>query len=325
MTRPVFALNAPVRSLEMLELQIEAGATEIYVGLGCDELKVLTFNARAQSSDEQPCQVSSPRLLKDLIQFAHEEKLSVNFSANIQHLPTAFHPAYVDHVKRAVDMGVDNIVVANMGLMKLLRASGIALPFTAAGYMNVGTVRLARYLGENFGVTRVTLPHAMALEEVSAFTRLPGIEIEIPVQTGAGNTCGRCMMSDSPVTPEIGLGCRAGYEVREGGSPSPVSAKPMAFLDGSTDCSLCSVIELISAGVFAFKIPGRESPNLRVNAKMTQLYRKAIDDALSGKAISVTIQEIDRVELLWQMRWVPRFCNEKRCRFRETATTQSYV
>lgn len=322
MTMSPPALNAPVRSLEMLDLQIAAGATEIYVGLACPELKVLTLNALARMRDEQPTQVSSPELLADIVTEAHAKGLRVHFSANIQALSTALYPLYVAHVQQAVALGVDTIIMANLGLMQLLRTAGITLPFVAAGYMGVGTTQFAQYVRDHFGVVRVVLPHAIALEEIAAFTALRDLEIEIQVQTGAGNSCGRCMMFDSPVLPEIGLGCRAGYTVQ---TPEGVTLEMASFLDGSTDCALCSTKELVGLGVDAFKISGRESPNIRTNAKITQLYRKAIDDAVAGKAIETTVVEIDEVELMWQMAWVPRFCDNKRCRFLDTPTIHSYI
>jgi collagenase-like PrtC family protease len=315
-------LDVPVRSLEMLDLQLRARADEIYLGMLCEPLRVLTFNALARTRDEQPTQVESPKLLGQIVTRAHAGGMTVNFSANLAYLPAAFHPAYVDHVRQALDLGVDRVVVANLGLMRLLRTAGITAPLVAAGYMGVGTARLAAYLRDTLGVTRIILPHAMAFEEVARFTQLPGLEIEIPAQTGAGNTCGRCMMFDSPTFPEIGLGCRAGYRVR---TPEGTVLEESRFLDGGTDCSLCSVPELMQIGVHVLKIAGRESPNVRQNAKVTQFYRKAIDNQLKGKDIEATIRQIAWVELMWTMGWVPRLCDQKRCRFLPTPTNQAYV
>ena len=166
------------------------------------------------------------------------------------------------------------------------------------------------------------MPHAMTLDEIAAFVRIPGLEVEVQVQTGAGNSCGRCMMFDSSVKPEIGLGCRAGYTVY---TPEGTTIESIQLLDGSTDCSLCDVGALMEIGIHAVKIPGRESPNMRTNAKITQMYRRVIKNTLAGKAMAVSIAEIDQVELMWQMNWVPRFCENQRCRFRDTPTTRSYI
>nr|AEH26482.1 peptidase [uncultured Acidobacteria bacterium A3] len=316
------ALNAPVRSIEMLDLQIKAGANEVYVGLPAEPLKVWTFNARARKLDEQPCQVPSLRALRGIVDEAHAAGLTVHFSANVQHLPPSLHAAYRAQVAQALDAGADGLIVANVGLARLLRDAGVTAPMTAGLYMNVGTTRLARYLRDQLAVRRIVLPHAMKLTEVRQFAALDGVTIEVPAHTGGGNTCGRCMMFDSAAVPEFGSGCRSGYDVT---TPDGTVLPKHPFLDGATDCSLCSVADLIAAGVTAFKIPGRESPNVKANAKITQLYRKLIDDSLAAKPLATSIREIDRVELMWQMRWVPRFCNAKRCKFEDTPYTQSYV
>jgi collagenase-like PrtC family protease len=316
------ALDAPVRSLDMLDMQVSAGATEIYLGLPSDLLHVLTFNSLPRTRGEHPTQVSSPELMAEIVDQAHRQGLRVHFCADVQFLPAALQAAYVEHVRGAVGMGVDSVVVAGIGLMRLLRSAGVEVPLVASGYMAVATVPFARYLRDAFGVGRVIVPHSMKLGEIRAICEVPGLEVEVPVHTGAGMTCGRCMMADSPVQPEIGLGCRAGYQVR---TPDGEVLKESHFLDGAADCGLRNVGDLIRIGVRALQIPGRESPNIRVNAKITQLYRKAIDDARADVPIDRTIYQIDQVELLWQMRWVPRYCDMGRCRFLETPITKAYV
>lgn len=314
-------LNAPVRSLEMLELQIAARATEVYVGLACDELGELTFNARGRTYDDVPCQVASVRLLRSIVAEAHLAGLRVNFSANSALVAPELRGAFVDQVRAALDAGCDELILGNLGLARHLRDVGIAAPMTAGLMMHVGTASYASYLVRELNVHRVVLPHAMKLEEVAAFAAIQELLVEVPAHTGAGNSCGRCML-DATAVAGWGSGCRATYEVA---APNGESLGEVAFLDGAADCSLCSVGDLLREGARAFKIPGRESPNLRMNAKLTQLYRKMIDDALVNKPVATSVQEIDRVELSWQMRWVPRFCNDNRCKYRQTPFTNTYV
>lgn len=37
------------------------------------------------------------------------------------------------------------------------------------------------------------------------------------------------------------------------------------------------------------------------------------------------IEAIDRVELMWQMGWLPRLCDQQRCRFRDTPQQRAFV
>ena len=315
-------IDAPVRSLEMLDLQVAAGATEVYLGLAAAELNTLTFNAYAARRSEQPTQVSSAKLLRSLIAEAHTQGLTVNFSANASHLPQQLHQAFVDHVRTALDLGADRVIVANVGLLRALRAAGVTAPLVASGTMGVTTSAYAEWLARTFDVSRVVLPHSVTLGEAAVIARVPDVEVEVQVQTGAGLSCGRCTIWDDPQTSAAGLGCRAGYEVT---TPSGQVLNDNAFLDGGTDCALCDVPGLVAAGVTALKIPGRESPNLRVNAKITQLYRRVLDKTNAGAALPRVIEQIDAIELLWQMAWVPRLCDQQRCRFRATPITSSYI
>jgi collagenase-like PrtC family protease len=97
------------------------------------------------------------------------------------------------------------------------------------------------------------------------------------------------------------------------------------FLDGASDCALCDVPVLMALAVATLQIPGRESPNARQNAKITQVYRRAINGEVAGTPITEVIEAIDRVELSWQMGWVPRLCEQQRCRFRDTPQQRAYV
>lgn len=316
------ALNVPVRSLEMLDLQIAAGADEIYLGLASDELATFTYNAYAVTRSDQPTQITSPALLRSIIKEAHRNDLTVNFSANAPHLPVELHQEYLSHVRAAVSSGVDRVIVANVGLLDVLQRGEITVPLIAAGNMGVTTVTYARWLTERFSVSRIVTPHQITLDEVTALCSLEGVDIEVQVQTGSGLMCGRCTIWDDPNGSGVGLGCRSGYEVI---TPGGEVRREVAFLDGGTDCALCDVPTLAAIGVRAFKIPGRESPNVRQNAKVTQMYRKALDGTRAGVPMLKTIEKIDRIELTWQMGWVPRLCDQQRCRFRDTPTQRSYI
>jgi collagenase-like PrtC family protease len=225
-------------------------------------------------------------------------------------------------VRAAVDCGVDRVIVANVGLLDVLRRGGIDVPLIAAGNMGVTTVAYARWLGERFDITRIVTPHQITLDEVAAMCSLSGVDIEVQVQTGSGLLCGRCTLWDDPNGSGVGLGCRSGYEVV---TPDGQTLTDVAFLDSGTDCAFCDVPALAAIGVRAFKIQGRESPYPRQNAKVTQLYRKALDDTRLHVPIAKTIEKIDRIELLWQMSWVPRLCDQQRCRFRDTPTQRAYI
>lgn len=310
------ALDAPVRSLKMLELQIAAGATEVYLALRPAPGVPVSFDALPANRDGEPTQVSNPALFGELVAAAHAAGLLVHFCADAPVVHAADEHAYRGHVERAVAAGVDTVVVGSLPACAWLAPTGVSI--VVGGAMGVSTTGFAARLRDTYGVRRVVLPHTLTLGEIAAFCRLPGLEIETPVQTGAGLDCTRCRLQD---TPGVGLGCRAGYQGGQDGNSSDLGG----FLDGASDCALCDVPALIALGVTALQIPGRESPIVRQNAKITQMYRRAIRGHTEGKPIEIVIEEIDRVELMWQMGWLPRLCDQQRCRFRDTPQLRAYV
>lgn len=312
-------LNAPVRSLKMLELQIAAGATEVYMALRPPAGSPVSFDALPARRDGEPTHVPSPALLGELIATAHDAGLRVHFCADAPVVPAAYEQVYLEHVAKGVAAGADTVVVGSLTACALLADSSPATTLVAGAAMGVATCGYATHLREAYGVRRIVLPHTVTLAEVDAFCQLDGVEIEVPVQTGSGLDCTRCRLPD---LPNVGLGCRAGWTGHYGDAPVEDLA---GFLDGASDCALCDVHTLIDLGVTALQIPGRESPNLRQNAKITQLYRRAIKGYRDGTSMPQVIEAIDRVELMWQMGWVPRLCDQQRCRFRDTPQQRAYV
>lgn len=313
------ALNAPVRSMKMLELQVSSGATEIYLALRPPAGQPLSFDALPAHRDGEPTQVGSPALLGELIAAAHSAGLRVHFCADAPMVPASCTRAYLDHVTTAVEAGADTVVVGSLPACGWLADGCLATDLVAGSTMGVSTVAFATWLRDACQVRRIVLPHTVTLAEVGVFCRLDGLEIEVPVQTGAGLDCTRCRLSD---LPNVGLGCRAGWTGGYGGHGGTDLG---GFLDGASDCALCDVHALIDIGVRALQIPGRESPNLRQNAKITQLYRRAVQGHATGTPMPQVIEAIDRVELMWQMGWVPRLCEQQRCRFRDTPQQRAYV
>jgi collagenase-like PrtC family protease len=212
--------------------------------------------------------------------------------------------------------GVVRVVVRTVMAVAMLVGTDVQV--VAGAVMGVSTVRLARFV-EAEGAARLITPHELLLPEVASIIQACRLEVEVPIQTGFGIDPARSRLSD---LPGIGLGCRAGWACDDG-SEDPPSGPGM--LDGAGDCGLCDVPRLMGLGVAALQLPGRESPNLRQNAKVTQMYRRVLEGTRIGKPVSSIVAEIDRVELSWQMGWVPRLCEQQRCRFRETPQTKAYV
>ncbi|MBQ1098268.1 U32 family peptidase [Streptomyces sp. b94] len=320
-TAAAVALDAPVRNLQMLELQITGGATEIYLAQRAPADTAGSFDALPGKRDGDTTQVSNRRLVKEIISQAHTAGLKVNLCADAPAVAAGDKEAFLAHVAQGIDAGADTVVVGALPTARWIADAHPGVPLVAGAPLGVSTAAYALRLQETYRVRRIVVPHATGLDEIAAFCALDGLEVEVPVQTGSGADCHHCRMPDQPGS---GLGCRAGYQNTPGsGDGAPVDLG--GFLDGASDCALCDVPSLVALGVAALQIPGRESPIIRQNAKITQMYRRALDGVARGWSTKQTVADIDRVELTWQMGWVPRMCEQQRCRFRDTPRRRTHV
>ncbi|MFE9503354.1 peptidase U32 family protein [Streptomyces anthocyanicus] len=319
-TAAAVALDAPVRNLQMLELQITGGATEIYLAQRAPADTSVSFDALPGKRDGDATQVSNRRLVKEIISQAHAAGLKVNLCADAPAVAAGDKEAFLAHVAQGIDAGADTVVVGALPTARWIADTHPGVPLVAGAPLGVSTAAYALRLQETYGVRRIVVPHATGLDEIAAFCALDGLEVEVPVQTGSGADCHHCRLPDQPGS---GLGCRAGYQSAPAAEGAPVDLG--GFLDGASDCALCDVPSLVALGVAALQIPGRESPIIRQNAKITQMYRRALDGVARGWSTKQTIADIDRVELTWQMGWVPRMCEQQRCRFRDTPRRRTHV
>ncbi|MFE1961505.1 peptidase U32 family protein [Streptomyces sp. NPDC059479] len=314
------ALDAPVRNLQMLELQIAGGATEIYLAHRPPADQPRSFDALPGKRDGDPTQVSNRRLLKEIIAQAHAAGMRVHFCADAPAVDDDAKTAFLTHVEHGIEAGADTVVIGSLPAARWVSETHPGTPLVAGAHLGVTSVAHARYLQETYGVRRIVVPHATTLDEIAAFCAVDGLEVEVPVQTGSGADCHHCRLPDQRGS---GLGCRAGY--RSASAPDGAVGDLGGFLDGASDCALCDVPSLVALGVAALQIPGRESPIVRQNAKITQMYRRALNGVAKGWSTKQTIADIDRVELMWQMGWVPRMCEQQRCRFRDTERRRAHV
>lgn len=199
------------------------------------------------------------------------------------------------------DMGVDALIVQDMGVYHLVRRSFPHLIMHASTQLAVHNRAGAETL-RRMGFTRVVLARELTFEEVHDITAWSGIETEVFIH---GALCysysGLCLFSSQTLGRSGNRGkcaysCRDSFTVEgapltlRDGTPTrrdpregfPFSMKDLALPD--------HVPALRSAGVSCFKIEGRKKSPLYV-ATATDFYRKLIDGRLA--AGEKAVQESD--------------------------------
>jgi putative protease len=300
-------LMAPADSFETARGVIDSGADEIYLGLENRNFVNLNLSGRGRG-----CNVTTLRELVEIIEFAHERGVIVDYAVNTPFLSDELEEIFITHVMAGVDAGVDALIVGELGAMQLVREMGTGLPVHASVLLNTfnrGQIELLKSLG----ASKIVLPFKMELDEIRELSGC-GIDLEIFGQFGCSNINGTChLIHSAGETINLGIPCRANYLI--GGGVQRVHP----ILDAGTDCSLCSIPDLLEIGVSALKIVGR-GMNPEMIREIVQIYRACIDLALDGSDAGEIKDYALTEEPIWQL-----LCEQKRCKYLRTNISDSYV
>lgn len=267
-------LLAPGGSLEKLKTAIEYGADAVYVGGEAFSLRVAAENF-------------TPDELKEGLDFAHSRGKKVYLTANI--LP---HNTDIDefreYISQTAPLGVDAVLVADPGMLEIVRESAPNLPIHISTQANNVNYKSVEFWHKQ-GAKRVVLARELSLEEIKDIAaRLPdGPEIEAFVH---GAMCisysGRCLLSNYMTGRDSNQGacahpCRWNYSLMEEKRPGeyfPIYENERgSFIFNSKDlCMIEHIPELVGAGIKSFKLEGRVKTSYYV-ATVVKAYRDEID------------------------------------------------
>ncbi len=259
---------APAGNMEAAKAAVLGGADAIYVGG-----KVL--NARRAAAG------FSGEGLKELVAFCSLRKVKVYVTVNTMTREEEL-PLLETLVREIAEAGADGVIVADLGVARVIRALCPTLPLHASTQMNIHTLEGVRYL-ERLGFKRVVLARELSLEEIAAICRHTKVEIEVFAHGALCMSCsGNCYFSAVVGRKSGNRGlcaqpCRLPYE----GGKYPLSLKDLSLLTRYD--------QLKEAGIASLKIEGRlKSP------EYVGSVCRAFAAAKAGEAI--TPQEIKRLE-----------------------------
>lgn len=267
---------APVGSMEVLEAAIQAGCDAIYCALP-------SFGARAYANNFTWGQ------MKEVIDRCHSLNIKVHVTMNTLLFEQEIEQAY-QQAKRLHEMGVDALIVQDLGLIHLLHERLPQLVVHASTQLSVTQVEQIEQL-KSLGVKRVVLARECSLEQVKAAIST-GMEVEVFVH-GAICICysGQCLFSSIEYDRSGNRGmcaqpCRMPYKLYQDGKP--VQEKEQYFLSPKDLSLIEQVKELEDLGVCSIKIEGRMKSKEYVYECVHQVY-----DVLHGK----TLGKKDRKDL----------------------------
>ena len=291
-------LVCPAGNLPSLKAAVDNGADAVYMGFKDDtnarHFAGLNFDDKRASEG---------------IRYAHNRGTKVFVAINT--FPQASGWTRWQHaVDHAAEMGVDAIILADIGVMDYAchRWPDLRLHLSVQG--SATNAEAIKFYYENFGIQRVVLPRVLSLKQVKQVAENSPVPIEV---FGFGSLCvmveGRCILSSyvtgrspntfgacSPANAVSWNETADGLETRlnnilidrhaEGESAGyPTLCKGRFNVGGNTYYAIeeptsLNTLELLpelqSVGVAAIKIEGRQRSPAYV-AQVTKVWRDAID------------------------------------------------
>ena len=247
-------LLAPAGSPEALYAAIEAGADAVYVG-GRHSAR-----AFAKNFDEDE--------LLDGIRYAHLHGKKVYIALNTLLFDREMAEA-LSYAARVAAMGVDAAIVADLGLMSLLRRELPALPIHASTQCFIHNRESADFYA-SVGAERIVAARECSLDSLRDLCENACAEVEVFLH---GALCvshsGQCLLSSlvggrSGNRGECAQPCRLPY-----GKAYPLSLSDLALAG--------HIPALIASGASSLKIEGRMKSPAYV-AGVTGIYRRLLDE-----------------------------------------------
>ena len=249
-------LLAPAGDMECLYAAVAAGADAIYVG-------GKRFGARAFAKNFEIDELASA------VRYCHLNgvKLYVTLNTLIEDKEMAEAVEYAAELYR---IGVDALIVADLGVMAAIRRHVPDLELHASTQMSVHNTPGVSAAAD-LGATRVVVARELSYEDICRVVADSPVEIEVFLH-GALCVChsGQCLFSSlvggrSGNRGECAQPCRLPFN----GGKYPLSLKDLSLAD--------HIPELIESGVASLKIEGRmKSPEYVYS--VTSIYRRLLDE-----------------------------------------------
>ncbi|MBR1620087.1 U32 family peptidase [bacterium] len=271
-------LLSPAKNFEIAVAAINSGADAIYIGAS-------DFGARVNASN-------SLESIEKLVNYAHKFYVRVHVTINTILNNDELKQA-IELVKKLYSIGVDAIIVQDMGLIKASIEGKIPpVQIHASTQCNNRTLKKVKFF-DKIGVSRVILARELSLEQIDEICNNTNCEIETFIH---GALCvsysGQCYMSYANGGRSANKGqcaqpCRKKYTLIDEDGKIYLKDK---YLLSLKDFNASEYIEkLINSGVKSFKIEGRlkdENYVKNVTLYYNNLINKYAKRTSSGKVFA---------------------------------------
>lgn len=285
----IIELLAPAGSWEALEVAVNAGADAVYMG-------GKAFGARQYASNFDREEMAKA------VYFAHMHRVRIYITVNTL-VDDSEMQELASYLLFLNNVGVDGIIVQDLGVIRLAKQIVPDLPLHASTQMTVTNSGGVDFAVEA-GMERTVVARELSLEEIKAACSR-GTEIETFIH-GALCVCysGQCLMSSliggrSGNRGRCAQPCRLPYKLMNAKGEDLLQGKDAGqYLLSPKDMNTLEILpQLIDAGVVSYKIEGRMKRPEYV-AIVVDAYRRAIDSYKAGN-YNVPEQDLDNIEQIF--------------------------
>ena len=276
-------LLAPAGSFAALQAAIANGANAVYLG-------GKSFSARAFADNFTVDE------LKEAVRLAHFHGVKVYVTTNTL-VGDRELGAFLFYAAQLYRMGVDAVIVQDIGLLDPLRRAVPGLAVHASTQMTVYDAAAARLLAEE-GVSRAILARELSFDDIRAVKSESPIPLEVFVH-GALCVCfsGQCLFSSmvggrSGNRGRCAQPCRMAYRLTdEYGEELPLKIEGKYLLSPKDLFGYDEAEQLYDLDVAAWKIEGRMKKPQYV-ATVSRIYSKLLRELEAGRKIESDEDEV---------------------------------
>ena len=278
-------LLAPAKNKEIAFASIDCGADAVYIGASC-------YGARKNAANNLDD-------IKEVVDYAHKFWAKVFVTVNTILSDDELDGAE-DLVKKLDKIGVDAVLIQDMGLLKRLMDLRLPISIHASTQCDNRDEEKIRFFNK-IGLSRVVLARELSVEKIKEIhNKNPEIELEAFVH---GALCvsysGQCYLSQyiggrSANRGECAQPCRKSYKVFDEKGNEYIYPYALCLKDFNASKH---IKEMIDSGVYSFKIEGRLKDAGYVK-NVVSYYRQLLDKysekASSGKCFYQFTPDIER-------------------------------
>lgn len=278
-------LLAPVGSMESLYAAVQNGANAVYLG-------GKIFNARQYASN------FNYEELEEAVSYVHLRNVKIYVTVNIL-ADNSEMEEVIDYIKFLYEIGVDGVIVQDLGLANLIRIFFPDLEVHGSTQMTINNLPGAEFV-HDMGFKRVVLARETPIDEIKYIYKNTPIELEAFIH---GALCvsysGQCLMSSviggrSGNRGTCAQPCRMPFTIVDQRGKGFDDWKEKHILSPRDLNTLEDIQKIIHSGIVSLKIEGRMKRAEYV-ATVVKNYRKAIDSGSS----SLTTQDKKDVEQIF--------------------------